>query len=433
MWAVAGLLLCAGRDAGAQFLRLGPFDFTGDLKLEGVYTTNVEGERESEAELEREDYYAVISLDLRSSTDMSPGTRLSIDTGVAYEKHANRPDLDNSENPFGRLRIDSLTEAGHWRLMAEVFYEREQDSEEVAGPSGGETRSYIPGTRKQYKVSENYGYGAGLEWKRDPFTAGATYDVESERYDDPTFQDGDQDETTAGYYGRWQFRKNMAVVYDRELTYTDRINDPENDPDWRETTTLSLDGYFTLIRRPHLTYSLGIEKEDTDEEEGEWDPKHTFSLSDEYHLTSTLDLRFLVSYSYEPDPEEDDVSFTYGVSLNHQISRTASQRFSADREPVDTFGSTAETDSTEFNYDFTKSDLLVRALSLRFHVGYAIDRPVDGPEERTWDYDITLDHRRAMSRRLERSLMYEYTWEKSDLITEILDEHRVTLAYIYHL
>lgn len=40
--AVAAWLL-AGTAVHAQFLRLGPFDFSGTLKVEGVYTTNVDG------------------------------------------------------------------------------------------------------------------------------------------------------------------------------------------------------------------------------------------------------------------------------------------------------------------------------------------------------------------------------------------------------
>ena len=41
--------------ASAQFLRIGPFNFTAKAKLEGVYTTNVEQERPSEATEDRED------------------------------------------------------------------------------------------------------------------------------------------------------------------------------------------------------------------------------------------------------------------------------------------------------------------------------------------------------------------------------------------
>jgi hypothetical protein len=226
----------------------------------------------------------------------------------------------------------------------------------------------------------------------------------------------------------------MAVKYRNELTKTTLINNPEeSDNEWLETETISFDGSLELIKRPRVTYSLGVEKEDTQDEEGEWEPRHAFSISDDADITPKLHLSAHAQYDIEQDKEEDDISFTYGVTLDHEISSTASQSLLFEREPVDTFASSTETDSTTYRYEFTKNDLFIYNLTFNFSATFEINEPLGGesPTEETWTYDASLRHTTLISRNIERSLAYEYSLENSNLFEEDIEEHRVTLTYRY--
>jgi hypothetical protein len=422
---VVALLASGVSPASAQFLRLGPLDFGARAGLEGIYTTNVEQERESESDADREDFYGILSFDLIGRGDVARSTRLNVDTGIAIEKHVNRPDLDNSESPFGRARIDSETEIG--RLVARLFYAYEKTSDSVDD-------TFVPSGKvsKKRDVQSKTEYGGGLLWKRDPLAADFEYSETKERHDEEEFQIGDKDEKNLGYGASVRLRKNLGLSYKMERTKTILVNDPENE-DWDDTQTITVDWYLQILERPQIRYSFGVEKEDTDEEEGEWEPIHTLTVKDDRQLSPTLHLALDAEYTYEDSPEEDDIGFTYGALLSHDISATARQAFRARREPVSTFGSTTETDSTEFGYNFEKRDLLVYNMTFSASVTYSIDKPLDGssPEEKTWQYEATLSHTAAISRRLSRQLKYEYSLEESNLIEENLEEHRVSLLYTY--
>jgi hypothetical protein len=105
--AVAALLLLPCTVARAQFIRIGPFDFGATAKLEGIYTTNVDGVRPSSATKEMKDYYATASFDLTSSMTLFRNSTIGLSTGLTIEKHARRKDLDTLSEPFGRARIDT--------------------------------------------------------------------------------------------------------------------------------------------------------------------------------------------------------------------------------------------------------------------------------------------------------------------------------------
>ncbi len=410
--------------AVAQFLRVGPFDFTAVSTLEAVYTTNVERERESDATEEREDYYLILALDLVSAADVSPSTTLRLDTGVAVEKHFVRDDLDNSEAPFGRVRLESETELRYLTVYGAAGWEKtSQSATDVALPAGQSSKTRNPQQRTDYKV------GAG--WKGGPFSAGAEYMFERRRYEKEEFKSTDEDLTTVSWDAGWKVRENLTLIYDYERKRTERVNIPDDDPEWKETERITLDWGVRIIKRPELTYSLGVEKEDTDEKEGEWEPIHDFALRDDIEFNSRLRLAWNALYSYEDNPEDDDIRFTYGARIDHDISWSLSQQFSATREPRETLGSTAETDTTRFDYSLNKSDLFIFNLSARFGAGYEISKPPDGETENILTYDFNLKHEAALSRRLMRTLAYDYSYEESNLNDEILDEHRVSWSYEY--
>jgi hypothetical protein len=209
------------------------------------------------------------------------------------------------------------------------------------------------------------------------------------------------------------------------------INDPDDVP--KENVTQRILLRFQVFDKPSFNYGFGFEKADVGDEEGDWDPIHNFTLQDSYQITSTLKLSGGATYEYDPNPEDDtDIAFTYGLALDHEISRTARQTLSASREPVNTFGSTATTDSTTYQYRFKKDDLFIYNLSFDFSVSYKIDEQLETKEkDKVWTYGAGLAHIVPLSRQLNRKLEYRYTREDDQDEPELLEEHRVTLSYEY--
>ena len=105
-------------------------------------------------------------------------------------------------------------------------------------------------------------------------------------------------------------------------------------------------------------------------------------------------------------------------------------------EPLDTFGSDAETESTTFTYSLGINPFFVKGLSFNGSAEYAIDKPLDksSPTERTTTFNAGLSHSRALSRKLSRTLSYTYSWENSNFHHDGANiEHLVTyqLNYVF--
>jgi len=368
---VLALSSCLPLASNAQFLRIGPFDFEVGTELEGIYTTNVEQERPSETDADREDWYYVISLFADSEASLSPRTIVSLDTGLSIERHLNRPDLDNTQDPFGRFRLDVSTELGaNTTVFGDVSYEQ--------------------------------------------------------RHQDEDFKDADQDTTTIGAAVEYKLFKRLSPTYTYERKKEELMDEDDvvvaggDDDEWEVTQNIALK--FTIFERPKLTYSFGYEKDSTKQDK--WLPKHTVDLTDDLELFNLPNLTLSVgaSYTYEKDD-----------TVEHEISRTAHQSLNVAREPVDTLGSTSDTDNTKVSYNLTKEDLFIYNLVFTFTASYEIDDPLetDAETEKIWTYDVGLVHSRALTRKLSRSLAYNYSYEDSDQESEILDEHRVTLSFTY--
>ncbi|MEM7391986.1 MAG: hypothetical protein AAF492_06515, partial [Verrucomicrobiota bacterium] len=145
MLSVLFLSICVPHHVQGQALRLGRFNFTSVANLEWVYTTNVEGEREDDAEEGREDVFVVAGLTLRSVTETNPNSTLGIDTGISVEKHFRREDLDTLSEPFGNFNVVHSSVFGRYRLDLGFGYNR----------SGSSTEStFVPGGRKTRDVNE---------------------------------------------------------------------------------------------------------------------------------------------------------------------------------------------------------------------------------------------------------------------------------------
>lgn len=415
--------------AFSQFLQLGPFAFEAETEVKGIYTTNVEQERPSETDDEREDFYGVWRIGLSSSADLSRFLSVTADTGLGIEKHWNRPDLDNSEEPFSRAAVEALLELSRYTMYGRARYERTAESQESV---------YIPGGRKQRDVRDETEMAAGATWEFAGLYLSGEYEYTTERHDAEEFRDADQNETTVDSlisYTPWDW---ITVEYENERTRTDLLIEPGSG-EWEETETFRviINYLQEILKRPQLSYAIGIEKEDEDGEEGEWELIHTFSLSDEAELSRSLRYRVGAQYTHEDQEEETDISFIYSGQIEHDISDTARHAFYFSREPVETLGSTEETDNTTYGYSFEKNDLFIYDVTLQAGVSYEIDKPlVEFGEEQvetemTWIYTVSLDYTKELTTKLARSLAYEFSHETSNLETESLTEHRVTLSYLY--
>ncbi len=411
--------------AYAQFLRIGPFDFSAQADVKGIFTTNVEGLRPSETTEEMEDYYYIAALGLNSRARMGMGTVLNLNTAIAIEQHANRPDLDNDSVPFGQLELNGQSVAGHYTINGRVFAQREIPYEKNA---------YVPGDRKTRDVTDNSGYSAGIGWARDRVEIGADYGYTQERHADVDFQDGDQNETTWSVHGKVPLYRTFSLVASHEKSLTDYIKDADSNETYKTTTRVSIDGQVEFLKRPKLTYSFGLKKEDTESESEGWHPNHLFTLMDTWDLSSALSLALTATYNYDQDPAEGDVVGLTGLAtLTHKITASMEQQFSAAREPVGTFGSNKETDKRSFGYAFSKNDLFIYNLDLKLSYVYELNQPVDqgSPEEQLHKVSGRLDYSRAITRRIRRDVSYAYHRDLSNLEDDPLEEHRVVLAYTF--
>ncbi len=413
--------------ASAQFMRLGPFDLDLNTSLQGIYTTNVDGARKSESELEREDYYIVWSVGSQLAGPTTPTSELNFSTALSIEKHFVRDDLDTVSDPFGDATLTHDMELGRFDFPTAISFRRENTQEQDAT-----TRVFIPGQRRQRVVQDTRSFNQGVLYTFDPIRLNAQYSYVETRYPDEEFQIGDENSTTMGFGGAWDVfqiggerRVTASYAYSREKT--ELVNRPEGagSGEWQEQQSIGLT--LQILTRPNLTYTLAYVKDDDDD----WRVTHNVAISDQWELSPTVILDASASYTRDEQPRDDDISFVYNVGLSHEIDDTLRHNFRMSREPRDTFGSTTDTDSTTYNYNITKTGLFFANLSWVFNWSHEINRPQGpeaGPTERITRYATGLNHSRAMSRRLTRSFGYLYSYETSNLEDEPIEEHRVTVG-----
>lgn len=413
--------------AAAQFMRLGPFDLDLNTSLQGIYTTNVDGARKSESELEREDYYIVWSLGSRLAGPTTPTSELNFDTGLSVEKHFVRDDLDTVSDPFGNATLTHDVELGRFELPTVASFRREntQDQDET-------TRIYFPGQQRQRVVQDTRTFNQGVLYSFDPIRLNARYSYVETRYADDAFQIGDENSTTLGFGGAWDVlqvggERRLTATYDYSRDKTDLINRLEGagSGEWQERQSLGLT--LQILTRPNLTYTLAYVKDDDDD----WRATHTAAISDQWDLSPTMILDASARYTIDEEERDDEVSFVYNVGLSHEIDDTLRHNFRVTREPRGTFGSTADTDTTAYTYTISKAGLFFANLAWNFSWSHEINKPQGpeaGPTERITRYTSALVHSRAMSRRLTRSLAYLYSYETSNLEDEPIEEHRFTIG-----
>jgi hypothetical protein len=413
--------LLAGQYSSGQVLRLGPFDVSAQTGLQLVYSTNVEGERPSEAVLDREDYFLVWSISLASSAQIVPRTQLTLIAGYSHEWHYVRDDLDTD---LGRIGGVFVTDLNPLTLRGGAGWQRDTEMDDTLFVPQG-----VP--RQRRKVGTTADAFAGADWAMKYLGLGINYNVTQERYEDEAYRLGENDENTLTYYGQLNLPRSVYVRYEMEDTETDFINIPEVTEDSTETITINTDQLFNLLERPKVTLSIGVQQETVDGESDGWEFIYTVTASDEFDISPTLNLKVFASYNYEQNPEDDEVAFQYGAMLTHLLSSRTTHSLSARRQPVETFGSTDDTDETEYRYAISIRDIVIPALVLSASVGYTISDPLAGETEKVWDWAAGLSHSAQISSRITRTLSYVFTREDSNLETELLDEHRVTLTFTY--
>jgi hypothetical protein len=420
-------LLCGGLVpglAGAQVLRIGGFDFNANARLEGVYSSNVENVQPGTTKASMSDYFIVLGLDLQSTRTIGQGTTIDLSTGIAEEKHFKRSDLDNQSNPFGHFGLSSRTEVGHLNVNGVVSYERTSTSANDVFSTNG--------VAKTRDLRNTFNYGAGADYHGDRIVMSVLYNHAKEQHDLPQFQSTDQDSDRYTASVGYRVNDRFTPTYSYDLTKTEFPNNPANG------TTQSNSRFifpFILMYKPQLTYAFSWQREDIGTGvPPKWKPRHTISLSDSLQLSRSLELSYQAQYDNYPQPAQDLITFTYGASLSHQISRSASQQASITRQPVKTLGSTQQSDQTSYSYIFSKSDLFIYNLGLlasasKQHTipeGNSAAEPVD-----SITYDATLNYRQPLSRNLTRSLEYSYSYQDTSTTPDAVVEHRVTLSYQY--
>ena len=432
IWSCLGLpgsilvLFLYAETARAQFLRVGPFDFTGQVTAGLNWSDNVDGLRPAEqVKSPAEDFSFVAGFSMGSDTRFGRNGTISLSAGYEWEDYFKRNDLD--ELSFvGKLRAETL-----WQgrvVTINPYYSIEQTID-------SEIDQYIPGGNSLIQnpaVIEEFGLLTMLD--RDPFSAGADVIYSRERYLKDRFKSGDNNSIEVNFFTRWQMTEQAGIEYRNENTRDQLVNDPGADDDWKTTETIMVDWAAKLWRRPQVTFSFGVEKEDTETEEGTWDPIYNVTISDAYQFGSRLSLSFVIAYDYETDPEEDDIiGLTFDGNLDHELGANARQRLYASREPRDTFGANADTDTTTYGYELSLNDVVLRGLNFTGSYEYEINRPPLGKREDIKILTLDLGHFRAITPRLSRSLVYTYTREESNLIAELLIENRVEWIYTYEL
>lgn len=409
-----------------QTFRLGPFEFTPSIGLELGYDSNVDDLYPDEEipGYQPGDFYWMPSFSLRSqSTPMRPRTAVDLEGRIAYQDYFVRNDLDTEL--YG-VNVGFQTIHPRLTLSGEAGTEYSVESEIDA---------YVPGGASRDPMKTDMA-GLSLQWnyRKLRFEASSTYTIE--RHDYELYQFDDNDELTldwAVYLDVWSWG---SLFYSSERTYTTYVQ-PEPDREENENDRkFGLEGAIPvgLLKHPKITYQLGIESVDdnTDDTEGlTWEPMHTITVSDEFQLSRTVNLS--ASAKWENDVAEDDIGFTYDVKLEQQVGARAKHSLYWIREPGSQMGSTADTDTTTYGYDFSIHDLVFYNLTLSGLAEYKEETPLpqNAPTEETTTLQAGLQHTRQLSRRLSRNMGYQYTYETSNFHDEgPKEQHLATYALI---
>ena len=454
-WACLALMLLPC-PVFAQSFRLGMVDWFLQAKTEVGYDSNVDDvyPEEEDPYREKSDFYWMPGLTLRSAPlVMAPRTTYNLNAGIAYQDYFTRNDLDtalyNAQLSF-QTANPQLTLGG----LGGVDYSADSSAE-----------SYVPGgVSRDPTLTYLANAYANLLYRRLRIDTRADYS--SERHDLERYWDGDQDETTlfAGAQlnpltklvlnASWQKTITLLTLSGEETDETEyaagtTLNlfswgglfytwertvtlDPLDQATEETVSTFGLTGTIPveLIRHPKITYSLGMSYEEEENDatgvtEKSWEPVHTITASDEFQISRSLRLSGTAMWQsdlagnalwQQNELETDEISFIYNIMLEHQLAPKVRHALTFAQEPEPTFGSTTDTKTTTYGYDFKWGDLLVKGLDMSFNASYEESTPLEeaAETEQTTLLTVGLVHTRPISRKLSRIISYEYSREDSN-------------------
>jgi hypothetical protein len=430
---VAGVLaLTAGAQSPIEQLTIGPLKLQKSVFADLTATTNVDGiseETARESGVDREDVYLTYGFRFGISGRIYPDIDLNFSTNLSKERHFIRTDLnDDGEIPFlGDANFDFNRSRGHLRYGISLQHNASTEQEKQ--------KVFVPAARREQSVREVEQvttFGTTLGWTYQRLTLNSSYSNSRTRFNEE-FADGDDNEQNVALSANYQLNRIFSVSASHTLENTEQVGQPGSpETGWEETSTVQLNA--NLLQRPSLTYSVGAEREVDGERKGEWDPTHTFNLSDFRNIGSNVRLSANATYSMEENPEAEDISFVYNVNVTHTMPHGISQSLNLVREPVDTFGSTTDSDQTTYAYNLNKNQLFILNLSAGLSFTREETKPKfsdgsEGPVEITEDFIFNLSwnggKRPARWLTLRRDYQYIFT-DSSDEGT--FDEHRLTLG-----
>jgi hypothetical protein len=421
--------------ARAQLLKMGPIDLGLTLNSSFNYTTNYDGLPDGEDPAngeEREDAYLVYGFTLQGETKVWPDIDLRLSVSLNKELHFIRDEAVEDSFPFlGSSSFNLTRPLGRYTFTVGLSHNAtaEYDKEEVFRPSG---------RRRSRDITQTSTANLGATWTYTKLRLNTNYTYTRERHSSD-FEDGDNDSQNFNAVGTYEIHPRLKARTNYQRTRQDQIN-VENDPAsgiWEETIFLGFD--IDILKRPSLRYSVGGEREDEGPEEGEWEPVHTVSFNDTRQLFPTLSLSLNANYNFEREQESDDITFTYGATLTHQMPFRFQQSLSATREPVSTFGSTQETDSSTLTYTLTHPSFFIQRLQMNYSATYSEDSPTGptpAPDETSLTHAFSLSRPFQISRKWTSSLAYTFNLEDREVgaappIDETITEHRGVLTLTY--
>ena len=459
----------------AQSFRLGMIDWFMQAKTDLAYDSNVDDAYPEEQDPYREesDFYWMPKLTLRSVPWVTaPRTTYNASAGIAYQDYFSRNDLDtalyNAQLSF-QTATPRLTLGG----LGGTDYSVD-----------GIAESYVPGGVGRDPVLTHMANVFATLLYRALRLEGRV-DFTSERHDLEKYWDGDQDETVLFAGARlnplpklalnasWQDTITLLTLSGEETDETkyaagstlnlfswggffytwERTVTQLNTVDQADIETVSTFGLtgtipVELIRHPKITYSLGMsyEEEDTKETgvtDKKWEPTHTITASDEFQISRALRLAGSATWQsdlagnalwQQNDIESDDISFIYDIMLEYQMAPKIRHALMFTQEPEPTFGSTTDTKTTTYEYDFKWGDMVFKGLAMSFNAAYEESTPLEeaAETEKTTTMTFGLNHTRPINRKLSRVISYQYTREDSNFHdVGPKEKHLATYGFTY--
>jgi len=420
---VLGMSVSSG---SAQTFRLSAMDvfLTGSLELR--YSSNVDGAypEDEDPVLQTGDFYWKPGLAFRTTqVPFFRNSVFSLAGEIAYLDYFKRSDLDTELYDIG---LDFKTTFPRLTLGGAIGSDYKIDSSEDQFVPGGVTRDpYLTHTADAF-----------VAWKWRKFRIETRGDWSMERHDYVKYQPTDQDKSTlfAGAYLDVFTWGSLFYSWEEEITKFVQTSN--------QTDIITKDFGFqgaiplTWLAHPKVTYSFGVKSTDDSSDgrkTGTWEPAHTLRAEDELKLAKTVTLSGYLEYNNKI--YDNDIGFTYFIRLEQLLGARAKHNLTFTQEPRRTFGSTAETETTTYGYNFSMNDLFIYNLNLLLGAIYKEDTPltVDGGlTESTTILTAGLAHTRKINRQLSRILSYKYTNERSSFHHDgPKEEHLLTYGFSY--